>query len=82
MHQPFLQFFINDLAKELKLDIVIPFDKDKIYILHFADDIVLLAENESQLQKLRDFVNTWFNKWQMKINRDKTNLTFQEKICT
>ncbi len=30
----------------------IPFDKDKIYILHFADDIVLLAENESQLQML------------------------------
>ncbi len=54
--------FINDLANELKeLDMGIPFDKDKICILLFADDIVILAENESQLQKLLDFVNTWCN---------------------
>ncbi len=54
--------FINDLAKELKeLDMGITFDKDKICILHFADDIVILAENESQVQKLLDFVNTWCN---------------------
>ncbi len=51
--------FFNDLTKEFKeLDMGIPFDKDKICILHFADDIVLLEENESQLQKLFDFVNT------------------------
>ncbi len=54
----------------------IPFDKDKICILLFADDIVILAENESQLQKLLDFVNTWCNNWRMKIY-----CTFQKKIC-
>ncbi len=27
----------------------IPFDKGKIRILHFGDDIVILAENEFQL---------------------------------
>ncbi len=42
---------INDLAKELKeldIPISIPFAKNKI---PFADDIVILAENKSQLQK-------------------------------
>ncbi len=48
--------FINDLAKELReLDMGIPFDKDKICILPFTDDIVILAENKSQLKKLLDF---------------------------
>ncbi len=41
---------INNLAKELKeLDMGIPFDKNKICFLLFADDIVILTENESQL---------------------------------
>ncbi len=56
---------INDLAKELKeldIPISIPFAKNKI---PFADDIVILAENKSQLQKLLDFLNTWCNNWKM-----------------
>ncbi len=52
----------------------IPFDKDKICILLFADDIVILAENESQLHKLLDFINTRCNNWKIKINRDKTKI--------
>ncbi len=52
----------------------IPFDKDKICILLFADDIVIHPENDSQLQKLLDFVNAWCSNWKIKINRDKTKI--------
>ncbi len=47
--------------------------------LHFADDIVILAENKSQLQKLLDFVSTWCNNWKMKISRDKTKIVHFRK---
>ncbi len=46
----FFAIFINDLTKEL--DMGIPFNNDKICILCFADDIVTLAKNEFQLQKI------------------------------
>ncbi len=65
-------FFMNDLAKELKeLTIGIPFDNDKICILLFVDDILILAEDGSQLQKLFDFVNL-----KVKVNRYKTKIVY------
>ncbi len=56
--------YINDLAKERKqLNIGIPFDNDKICILFYADDIVILTEDAAQLQLLLNFTNTWCKKW-------------------
>ncbi len=49
----------------------IPFDNDKICILLYADDIVILAEDPAQLQLLLNFTNTWCKNWKMKINNDK-----------
>ena len=40
----------------------------------FADDIVIMAETEEQLQKLLNFVNDWCRKWRMKVNKDKTKV--------
>jgi hypothetical protein len=52
--------FINDLAKEMKdLDIGIDIDNGKICILLFADDIVILADDEVKLQMLLEFTNEW-----------------------
>ncbi len=41
-----------------QLNMGIPFDNDKICILLYADDIVILAEDPAQLQLLLNFTNT------------------------
>ena len=53
--------FINDLAEEIKSSGVgLELDSDTfINILLYADDIVLLAKNEEDLQFLLDIVETW-----------------------
>jgi hypothetical protein len=45
--------FINELIVEIKkLDIGVKIDNEFISVLAFADDIILSAENECDLQKL------------------------------
>ena len=45
--------FINDLAIYIKsLDLGVEIDEEKICLLLYADDIVLLAESSSDLQLL------------------------------
>ncbi len=76
--------FINDLASEMKqLDIDIDIENGKICILLFADDIVILAEDEIKLQILLDFTNEWCKKWRLKINNDKIKVIhFRKKNST
>ncbi len=63
---------INDLLKELKAsNIGIPVENLVIPVLAFADDIALLAENESDLQKLINIVHKWSCKWRFIINPEK-----------
>ncbi len=57
----------------------IPFDNNKICILLYADDIVILAEDPAQLQLLLNFTNTWSKNWKMKINKDKTKCVHYRK---
>ena len=45
-----------------------------IPLLLYADDIVLLAESEKDLQKLLDKLFTWCHKWRMQVNNDKTKI--------
>ena len=55
--------FINDLAIDIKnLGLGIPSGNRKISILLYADDIALLAENESDLQKLLNKLHEWCKK--------------------
>ena len=49
-------------------------DSFKICNLLYADDIVLLAENENDLQELINVVSNWCEKWRMEVNLDKTNI--------
>ena len=61
--------FINDLANEIKyLNLGIDIDNGKISSLFYADDIVLLANNEEELQTMLNTVKSWCNKWRMTIN--------------
>ena len=67
--------FLNDLAKGInQLDLGIEFDDFKLSLLLYADDIVLLSDNEVNLQKMLDHLNEWCSKWQMKINLSKSKI--------
>ena len=63
--------FINDLAKELKQsDIGIKFNYEHdtsilVNVLLYADDIVLIAADELELQSLIFIVETWCKKWRL-----------------
>ena len=39
----------------------------------YADDVLILAEDEKGMQDLLNFVNAWCRKWHLKINFSKTN---------
>ena len=55
-----LNIYINDLAIYLKsLDIGIEIGNYKNCILLYADDIILVAENEQNLQTLLSALNDW-----------------------
>ena len=67
--------YINDLAKYLKsLNIGVSFGNEKICILLYADDIVLLAETANDLQVLLDALHDWCCTNDMNINSMKRNI--------
>jgi hypothetical protein len=68
--------FINDLATEIKAsNIGLQLDQSTfLNILLYADDIVLLAGNEEDLQSLLFIVETWCKRWRLEINLSKTNI--------
>ena len=68
--------FINDLAIEIKnSNIGVILDENlAINILLYADDIVLMAENEEDLQSLIFMVESWCKKWRLEVNLTKTNI--------
>ena len=67
--------YINDLILEINgLGIGIQCDSRMISTLVYADDIILLAEKELDLQKLLDVVQTWCSKWGISINTQKSNV--------
>ncbi len=43
-------------------------------ILSYADDIILLAESESDLQNMLNVLNGWCHKWRLAINQSKTQI--------
>ena len=68
--------YINDLAVEIKNSNigVILNENLTINILLYADDIVLLAKSEEDLQSLLYIVECWCKKWRLEINLTKTNI--------
>ena len=80
--------FINDLAEEIKNtkvgisltekvdneDFIDEFQNSFINILLYADDIILLAANENDLQFLLNIVENWCHRWRLEVNLTKTNI--------
>ena len=66
--------FINDLALKIKAcGKGVKIDGDTVGILLYADDIVLLAENEKELQDMLDILNNWCVSNNMSVNATKSN---------
>ena len=67
--------YINDLANQIKpLNCGVNCGNEQISILLYADDIVLLAETELDLQKMLTCANNWCKKWRLSINEKKTEI--------
>ena len=67
--------FINSLVTEIHaLGIGVDIDGEKVAILLYADDVVLLAENEHDLQMLLDVLSNWCVRNSMTVNIDKSKV--------
>ena len=65
--------FINDFVKEINdLEIGFHIGEKNVSALLYADDIVLLAKSERDLQTLLDKLHDWCNRWRVLINTDKS----------
>ena len=64
---------IDDAVGNIDADIDVT-EVNIINILLYADDIVLLAENEPDLQFLLNIVEIWCEKWRLEVNLAKTNI--------
>jgi len=63
------------LAKEIKkLNLGININEDLISILLFADDMVLIANTEAELQIMLNKMNDWCKKWGLTVNQDKSQI--------
>lgn len=72
--------YINDLAVYLKsFGKGIVCDNDTICIMIYADDIVLLAESEHDLQFMLNALHDWCNRNDMLVNNDKSNIVHFRK---
>ena len=67
--------FVNDLANEIKqLQCGVKLDDMDISILLYADDIVLIAENEKSLQRMLDKLNSWCSSSRLDVNCAKSQV--------
>ena len=67
--------YINDMVNSItSLGIGVNIRDDIVSVLLYADDLVLLAESETDLQILIDLLHEWCIDKKMKINLDKTKI--------
>ena len=67
--------YVNDLACKIKsLEKGVNVRGENISILMYADDMVLLAEKEKDLQIMLDELSHWCDTWGMDVNEEKTKV--------
>ena len=67
--------FIKDLVLDIsKAGVGLSLETDNACSLLCADDVTLCANSEKDLQTLLDVLNSWYNKWILEINLNKTKL--------
>jgi hypothetical protein len=66
---------INDLVIHLKqLCSGIPVGGENVVSLMYADDIVLLASKERDLQRMLDVLDQWCMQWNINVNPSKSEI--------
>ena len=74
--------FINDLVTQIKnLCTGISVKGENVCLLMYADDLVLLARNERELQCMLNVLNDWCSKWQVNINSEKSQIVHFRAKC-
>ena len=67
--------YLNDLIEDINsLGCGIQIGNQNISMLCYADDIVLMATKETDLQNMLTKLEVWCNLWRMSINVDKTKI--------
>lgn len=67
--------FINDLVQEINnLELGIDIHSKKLSLLLYADDIVMFATNENDMQLMLNTLHNWCKKWRVLINTDKSKV--------
>ena len=67
--------YLNPLLSELKAtEVGVQVDNCLISVLAYADDLVLVAESERDLQKLINVLESWCFKWRLNVNTEKTKV--------
>jgi hypothetical protein len=66
--------YINDIVDVLNECEGVKLNDEKLTCLLYADDIVLIGENENDLQDMLDKVKNWCSKWRMTVNINKSKI--------
>ena len=76
--------FINDISNSFNLQDLNEFNTNKlcIYLLLFADDLVLFSTNPATLQSMLNDLYEYSCKWGLKVNVKKTKVCIFEKRKT
>ena len=70
--------YINDLATGIKdLHKGVDFINTQVSLLLYADDIVLIADDEQSLRDQLNYLYEWCNKWRLSINNSKIDVHFR-----
>ncbi len=79
---PFLfSMFINDLETEFETNGIdgITIGMTKLFVLLYADDIVIFADSIQGMQSALNILSTYCNKWKLKVNTAKTKILIFRK---
>ena len=67
--------FVDRLAREVKrLGLGVAAGGGRLSLLLYADDIVVLAESQEDLQKMMNAVHAFCKRWRLQVNMSKTKV--------
>ena len=65
--------YINDLCDYINItELGVSIGEEKVFMLMYADDLILLGENENDLQSLLDVLYKWCDNWNVQVNCEKS----------
>ena len=67
--------YINDLVEQISSPgLGVDIGSEKLAILLYADDVVILAESEEDFQRILDVLSQWCNKNELFVNPEKSKV--------